>query len=151
MYQTSLQVWPWCGFIIPIFTGYWCRCAHVEYSLGKSILSRCVCVFEWDHLASVWNPLICEDCLIWVWTLLCLPTRDVCIFFFMSFYTIYHQALCLQLFRLPMLYENIIIPSLTYIPITIGYHNGLVCYHWLPRRSRVTSDVTHIVQVQFRR
>lgn len=66
------------------------------------------------------------------------------VYFLVILYTMYHQALCLQLFRLPMLCENIIIPSLTYIPITIGYHNGLVCYHWLPRRSRVTSGVTHI-------
>lgn len=78
VYQTSHQdlVWPWCAFVFPILAGYWCRCAHVNYSLDISILSRWVCVFEWYHIASIWNPLKCEDCLIWVCTLLCLPIRD---------------------------------------------------------------------------
>lgn len=49
-YQTSQQdlLWPRCGFVFPILSGYWCRCAHVNYSFGIriSFLSRRVCVFE---------------------------------------------------------------------------------------------------------
>lgn len=119
-----------------------CTCELFISNKNKFLIKTCMCVWMKSYSIylksfDVWrlSHLIC--------TLLCLPIRDdLCIF--LSFYTMYHQTFCLQLILLPMLCENIIIPSLTYIPITIGYHNGLVCYHWLPRISRVTSGVTHI-------
>ena len=47
----------------------------------------------------------------------------------------------------PMLCKYTMIPSLTYIPIAIGYLNGLVCYHWLPRSSRGSSDMTFYLKI----
>lgn len=43
-----------------------------------------------------------------------------------------------------MFCENIIILSLIYIFIIIGYYNGLVCYYWLLRILRVISGVIYI-------